>query len=277
MAVNKTKALGTGIGFVNAPVNWNFLYETSTVKPAGWNVGDRVQLPSGEVFYLAKAGNALNNPLSLVYNANIIPGIIATHGYEGNLYEAVTVPSPNVAFIGGASKLNVIKIADTATRVEDYYAGGMITQFFGADARIFQTRIVSSKASNGTYVELTLDADYVNSALTSYGIDAYPSIYNNVKSCFGMGSNDFVTWVGVPMVKVANGAYCWLQTWGRTWITPNVFPGLAANLRDVVAHTDGTIRPAAAADTGQQRIGTMLYAGDGSAYGDAVCMLQISP
>jgi hypothetical protein len=128
-------------------------------------------------------------------------------------------------------------------------------------------------------VELTLDAPLPWNVPITYQGTAYPSIYNNVGHG---GTPTFKGAVGMPLTTTAALEYNWLQTWGICWATPTAWgstgPGCAADLRDVYVNTNGTVMPAIdSSGAAKQRVGSVLYMGDGSAYGDGVIMLQISP
>lgn len=262
----------TGVGDVTVAdvPQWDFLYQTSTVRNPKFRISDRVVLPDGRVFRYGLATEALGSRLA--FNGNVIPGIAATQGYEGALYAQAEA---------GEHK---VKIADTTTRAVDNYRGGTFVMFGGTDffcAGILGSSTVVSVAGAAAYVELTLDAALPYTGLVAYGITAYPSIYGNLLGASGVDT--FQCAVGLPTRgNTAAGSYAWIQTWGPCWVTAmewgSTGPGCAADLRDVYVHTDGTIMPAIdSSGVAKQRVGSVLYMGDGSAYGDGVIMLQISP
>ncbi len=269
----RTKLLNHSVGLVEGAAvspSWKFLYETSLIKHPDYDIDDRVVLPDGRVFRYGKVGDAaITLPFSrLVFNRNVIAGIATTHAAED---------TPTVAIVAGDF---TFQFGDTVARAVNHYVGGFYVQHDVTGSNgVFCAGIVKSTAGDGTFVELTLDAPFPGDVpITSQGT-AMPSIYSNVGHG---GTATFKTAVGMATVNAAVSAYVWIQTWGLTWATPTAWgstgPGCAADLRDVYVHTDGTIMPAIdSSGVAKQRVGTIVMMGDGSAYGDGVIMLQLSP
>lgn len=263
---NLSETLRAGIYETQVP-NIKFLYETSTTRNPEYKIGDRVQLPDGRVFYygITASGN-VGAAGRLMFNGSLIPGIATTDGYEGSLTAAAPVGTREVTFL------------DTVSRDVDHYVGGVFTAFPASG--IMSLRIVESTAGDGTSITVKLDAEIPIALTDSNGITAYPSPYRKLSQTNGTAG--FECAMGLAIVNASASSYCWIQTWGPAWITPNAWgstgPGCAANLRDVYVHTNGTIMPAIdSSGVAKQRIGTTLYMGDGTAYGDGIILLQISP
>jgi hypothetical protein len=207
----------------------------------------------------------------LVINTNYAPevtGHVSEDGHMGN-------PVANVP-IGQ----QYIDLNDTVLRAANYYQGGHLIAF---GAAIFhQHYIVASEAGNGTYVRIWLDHPITDEAIPTVGVGvtAYPSIYSAI-GVAGSVQVGFEPFVGINLIPVSNGEWFWLQTAGLVWVTAHggTWPGAAAEQRDVYAHQDGTIDPAAVKDptNGYQRVGYLVPATGGTAsdYGDALIMLQL--
>lgn len=273
MASKGQSLLISGVGDVlpsDIP-SWDFLYDVSAVRNPKFRISDRVVTPDGRAFRYGLATEDLANSGRGIFNANVIPGIASTNGYEGSFQVAAAV---------GDFK---VRIGDTTTRVKDAYRGGILVIQYGA--RIVCYGILgSSTVVSSTYVELTLDASLRTAVTASTNMSAFPSIYSNLVQAApaGIGVDGFQTCVGILTQPAEDGDYIWIQTWGLHWVTATTWgstgPGCAANLRDVYVHSDGTIMPAIdSSAVAKQRIGTIAYMGDGTAYGDGVIMLQINP
>lgn len=261
---NLSETLRAGIYETQVP-NIEFLYETSTTRNPEYKIGDRVQLPDGRVFHygLTEAATAAGR---LVFGGSLIPGIATTDGYEGSLTANAAIGTREVTF------------TDTVARAVDHYVGGVFTAFPASG--ILTHRIVESTAGDGVSVTIKLDVGLPLAVTSSNGITVYASPYR--KLSHASGTTNFKCAMGSAIINTATSSYCWIQTWGQCWLTPTAWgstgPGCAAGFRDVYANSDGTVMPKKD-DQGlaTQRVGHVLYMGDGSAYGDGIIMLQICP
>lgn len=263
---NLSETLRAGVYETQVP-NIKFLYETSTTRNPEYKIGDRVQLPDGRVFYygLTDSDN-VGAAGRLMFGGSLIPGIATTDGYEGSLTADAAIDTREVTFL------------DTVSRDVDHYVGGVFTAFPASG--ILTHRIVESTAGDGTSITVKLDVGLPLAVTSSNGITAYASPYRKLSQT--NGTTNFKCAMGAAIINASASSYCWIQTWGPIWITATAWgstgPGCAAGFRDVYANSDGTIMPKKD-DQGlaTQRVGHVLYMGDGSAYGDGIIMLQICP
>jgi len=241
------------------------LQRHSTTK-GPWPIGQIGMTQDGRKFAYAKAAGALGGKRRAVINSNYCPGATGhtdEDGFEGALQVAASAGD------------KVVYIADTTERDEDYYEGAYLV-IFGSD-EFEEHFILSSEAGDGTKVKLTLASDLQNDIATSVGVTVYVNPYAAVKAAMSTGQ-EYEPFVGVPLVAVASGEYCWLQIAGPIWVTAHggTWPGSAAHYRDVFFHMDGTIDPSSVCDptSGYQRAGYLLSQTI-SGYGDAWIMLQL--
>lgn len=249
------------------------VYEQSGVQR--YAIGSRLKLasPDGRIFRYSRAEADLAGLARLAVNSNYAPGVTGHEdedGFEGVLAAAAPV---------GATHLD---LADTALRARDYYQGGYVAAY--GVAVFHQYHIARSDPGNGTYVRVHLTKPVAVEAITvAMGVTAYLSPYGAVAPA-GSVQTGFESFVGLNLVPIDAGRCFWLQTGGPAIVTPTggVWPGSAANLRDIYANpADGTIQPPTLSDPslGYQRIGTLLSATGGTAsdYGDLWIMLELEP
>lgn len=245
--------------------NLSFLYETSTTKNPDYVIGDKIVLPDGRTYRYGLADSAnVGAAGRLMFGGSLIPGIATTDGYEGSLTADAAVDTREVTFL------------DTVSRDVDHYAGGYMTAFPATG--ILTHRITESTAGDGTSITIKLEVGLPLAVTSSNGITAYASPYRKLSQT--NGTTNFKTAMGVAIVNAAASAYCWIQTRGPAWVTATAWgstgPGCAAGFRDVYANSDGTIMPKLDNQgLATQRVGTVLYMGDGSAYGDGVINLDL--
>jgi len=221
----------------------------------------------------------------LAINSNYAPevtGHVNEDGFMGNITfagVARTTPVP--------AGVTFLDIADTALRAANWYQGGYMIVFDDVTPFFHQHHIIASAAGTGTYVRIWLDhptkaaIPVLNAGANPVGITAYRSPYSAVAKA-GTVQVGFEPFIGIPLCGVipAN-RFFWLLTAGPVWVAAHgvLWPGAAAEQRDVYAHQDGTIDPASQKDptTGYQRVGHLLpmTGGTASNYGDAWIMLEL--
>lgn len=252
--------------------NHDFLYVSSTVKAAEYEIGDKFESRRGDIYRYCKSGGVVSGLARAAINGNIIPGDTGGSGYEGSLVDAA---------VAGDYTVVITDTGSAANRPVDYYAGGTFVAFIAT--HYLSYGILKSTVGNGTSITLTLDASLRVDCSASRGITAYPSIYGKVKAGSSQLAN-VETFVCVPVCPniAATDTYFWGQTRGLLWVTPHgtTWPGSAVDRRDVYFHQDGTIDPAHVAgigstNTSPQRAGYMVMAGATGTYGDALIMLQL--
>ena len=248
------------------------VYEASTTQ--GFAIGTR-RIEYGRVFRYSKAGEEITSATNarLIANGNFAAGVaghLNEDGFNGN-------PLTDAAI----GDLYVDLDETGADRAANFFQGGYLQTLPAADP-ITPYYIVASDESEATYTRVYLDHPLIQAVLTtSYiGISACP--YSNVRDAdSGEPAAGFQSFVGLPLVNVANGSYFWLQTAGPAWIQPGNWtderlPGWAVNRRDVYVVQDGAIVSTWAADptAGYQRVGYLLD-GTANGYGSVFIMLQL--
>lgn len=258
------ETLNEGIYKTQIP-NISFLYETSTTKNPKFIIGDRVVLPDGRKYrYGLTDSDNVGAAGRLMFGGSLIPGIATTDGYEGSLTADAAIGTREVTLL------------DTVSRSVDHYAGGLLTAFPASG--ILTHRITESTAGDGTSITIKLEVGLPLAVTSSNGVTIYASPYRKLSQT--NGTTNFKTAMGVAIVNASASSYCWIQVAGPAWVTATAWgstgPGCAAGFRDVYANSDGTIMPKKD-DQGlaTQRVGTVLYMGDGSAYGDGVINLDL--
>jgi len=259
------------------------IYEASAVQ--NFRIGSKKR-EYDRIFRYSYTVLGLPATARLKVNSNYqpdVPGHINEDGFMGNIVIAGavrTVPIP-----AGQTWLD---IADTAVRPINWYQGGKIVVFDDVTPYFHQNYIVASELGTGTYVRIWLDHPLAaaipvnNAGGNPVGITALRSPYSAVEAPGAVSQVSFESFVGLPLVPVPAARYFWLLTAGPVFVTPTggVWPGSAANLRDVYANpADGTINPSSVQDpsNGFQKVGFLLNATGGttSDYGDAYIMLQL--
>lgn len=213
--------------------DWAFIYETSTVKDANWEVGDIVELPNGKGFVYCKSSGACYAGRGNVFD-NAIPatGI----DYANNVAAAAAIGDTKVYITNGS----------TVAQTKDGLRGGTIIlkPASGSSDAVLQMRgIIGNDAmtlagSGWVYLDAPLTA-----ALTtaSYSF-CMPSPYLAVK--YSDGSDAYnKSHIGIAAVYVsASGYYHWEQFKGRCWLAPQGECGTTDHGREVVWRYDGSIQ-----------------------------------
>ena len=160
------------------------VFEASTIINPRYRVGERVVLGDKIFRYCLSSGATLAHRGAI--NSNIVPGATNGTGYEG------------AAGYATAAGENVLEISDTtAAHVANWYAGGEIVIFNGS-ANITQHGIVSSTASDGTSLKITLESNLqVALTATGVGVTLYRSPYGAVQAGMSV-SQDFESFMFGP-------------------------------------------------------------------------------
>jgi len=238
------------------------LYDTETTPK--YPIGTRLVSGDGRVFRYALAAASVN------------PGFGASNN---NTFNGITGGSVTARAIGDTT---ITLLCDATTGGSTWFgtanrmAGGYvslpsltITQF---------RRIVSHPASaNGSNVVVTLDGPFTQAVAAA----SMAEVMQNPYSALYTGGN-YDSVVGVPVTQIATGYYGWIQTWGPTWITPDVAGvGSEAHGRQLIFVGNGAIELVNDMDPSTyscQHAGFILGT---SASGDwtnpPFVMLQISP
>jgi len=262
--VAKTSHLdGTGVITHNNAPNWDFLYETSTIKNPNYNIGDRVVLPDGRVFRYAYADTARTSGYAMQFNASVAQGY--------------TNLAANQA-IGDKS----VQVVSAVALTKDELRGGYITLYTGDPNNTFRGIIGNTACSAAGTTTIYLDATLHKAVTTSTGSEFFYNPYAHV--CEVPLSYGSVA--GIAIADMSTVGYCWIQTWGMIRLTfkPGANPGTTIEARQLVfgpdgptwAHGSDAVGPSG--DKGYcQHAGFVVdktSAGTGSY---ALIMLQISP
>lgn len=207
--INKLTILGDK-GFVAlAEGNWDFLYDTSTIKHPDFNIGDRVALPDGRVFRYAKCDEAV-----VSYHAAFNASIVAL------FYEAIGV----AASIGD----RVITVTQTGFTADELRGGYVI--LYGASDAAQNRGIIGNDASGSTTTKIYLDAPLTVAVLTTTGVEIIRNLYANLTH----ESGHYRAVMGIPATNAAASSYVWIQTWGPCIVSGGEDLGPAVNGRELV-------------------------------------------
>ena len=264
----RTNDLG-GAGLIQSisKGSWDFLYRVSTVKDPKWNVGDRVALPGGRVFYYCKSGDVCDT-----YKGNVFHNAIPATGIDWSALAADAAQ--------GATSI-VMTNQGTVAQVKDGLAGGHIdiTENPGDDGTNQQRGIVGNSAG-GVSDEITiyLDAPLTAAVTTSWYAYCMPSPFSDVRRTDALenGKRSFVGYAAAPVT--AADMYHWQQTWGqRSCSQYGSSVGKTAYMREVVFRYDGNLihRGATGATGLEAQIAGFILDNNTADNGATVVMLQI--
>ena len=204
MAKPKVNYLGReGLVSHQTAPNYAFLYTTSTVKDAKWDVGDRVVLPDGRVFRYAKAAGALNPS-------------------KGAQNSVTFLDSDNTAVTAAIGDTEISITLNSTSAGSTYFgtANQMVGSYFSQpDSTHAQLRqIVGHPAgSDGDVIKIQLDAPLSKAIVVDSFYEILPNPYGYLVNNGGTS----VSVMGIPLVVIASGAYGWIQTWGVRWVNVN--------------------------------------------------------
>ncbi len=269
MAKGKGKSTLLGIqglvGHATAP-DYGFLYKTTIVKSEKWNVGDRVVTPDGRVFRYAKAAGALNPQF----------------GAQNNVGQ-LSIDGGGTKYAAEAGDTSVHITLDATLAGTDYFGtkDKMVGAYFSVPhgTHCVFRRIIAHDYSTttGAVVELKLDAPLDQDLAITSWYEILPNPYGYLVN----GGGTHVSVMGIPVVYIASGSYCWVQTWGPTWINVNsAGVGSGAYDRTVVFAEGGGIDQMAEGATVVQRqvAGFIIEKTTGGAWDNPpFVMLMISP
>jgi len=190
------------VGHNDSP-DWSFIYETSLVKDAKWNLGDRVVLGDGRELHYAKSAGACISGQGVEftaagYTAYTVFGVAAAVDDK-----EVTVPA-----------------ATHATLAEDELRGGYICIFVGDTTNniMFRGIIGNDAAAANVAFKVYLDGPLDQAVVAA---TSYCETYQNPYAALQTGTMNYNPKAGVPAVKVsAANMYFWVQKSGPTFVAP---------------------------------------------------------
>ena len=193
---------------MDAP-DWGFIYETSLVKDAKWNVGDRVVLPDGREFRYALSSAACISGQGCEFTATgaVYGYPIAT--YAAGVHEVVLADSGSTTVLTHA-----------AAYAEDVFRGGYYLSHDhpGGNANDQFRGIVGNAYSpiNGV-LRLYLDGPLHKAVDTN----EFTEIFENPWAAIRTSSSSYLAVAGVPAVEVsAANTYFWVQVKGPCFVAP---------------------------------------------------------
>jgi hypothetical protein len=264
----------TPIGFQGGPQDFTGIYNKglyTTETTQRHTFGTRMITWDGRVFKYAHATAECQSGYGAAnYALCNISAVLAANAAEGDTSVKVTVTS------GGYAASGVI--------AEDELAGGYLILNNGVeDPQNFG--IIGNDASvSATTCIVHLDAPLWQAVTTSGYCEVLDNPYAHLYGGITIGSNGFVSFVGIPcrnLVATYNG---WIQTWGPCWVTPpssgSGAPGYSAGDRECffLAQGNGSIisGTGATVETGNQHCGFVMNRSETTAGGPPLVMLQIS-
>ena len=229
---------------------WRFIYQTSTVKDPGWDIGDRVVLPDGREFRYAKSSGACisGQGCEFTQTGAIYGYPIATHAIGEHVVTIADSGSTTVLTHAGAYAEDVFRGGYYLSH--DIAAGNADAQFRG---------IVGNSYSpiNGV-LKLFLDGPLHKAVITN----TFTEIFENPWAAIKTSSSASLAVAGVPAVEVgATLMYFWVQVKGPCFVAPQTT--VVSNQIGCFWRNDGTLQDAASAydaDSGDANI-TSQYAG----------------
>lgn len=179
---------------------WDFIYRSSLVRDARWNIGDRVTLPDGRAFRYAKSAGVLPSGQASEFSATgAIPYTLFS--------EAAAIGDKEVSF--AASTHDAFAV--------DELRGGFFVSWPVADKDQFRGVIGNDVSAENAAIKIYLDGPLTIALTTAM----YGEAYQNPYAAITETGNAALGKCGVPAVYVAATAtYFWLQVAGPSWIAP---------------------------------------------------------
>jgi hypothetical protein len=247
--------------------DWGFLYRASTVKDPEYNVGDRVQLPDGRVFYYAKSGGACYT------------------GQGNKFYNAIPATGIDYSLLAAASAVRSMQVTmtnqGTVAQTKDGLRNGLIIlkPASGSGNNELQMRGIVGNTAGGVSDEITiyLDAPLTEALTTASYAFCMPSPWSDVR----YGSDINCSHCGISAVEVSDSdVYHWEQTWGLCWIAPQSECGTTDYGREVVFRHDGSIQLrdySSALGGAYGQVAGFIVDNNAAANGSTLIMLQVMP
>lgn len=228
--------------------------------------GTRYITWDGRVYKYAKAG------------ATQIPNV-GSESYVAQALAYATVASSTAI---GAKKLIVDVAASDGPAADglvlkDHFQGGYMIIFPGSNNCM--NRLIEGNtavASGGGECTFELDAPLnIATVVDVTAAEAMASPYADVRT----GASDFRAIVGIPVAPATVSTYCWLQTWGPIWVSPQAEVGAGGSDLQAVFRHDGSLDEHDYSDSytaKQQHAGFILSHATAETQGAPFLMLQIS-
>ena len=200
---HRTKLIDHSAGLVegsSSAASWDFIYQTSLVKHPDYNIGDRVVLPDGREYRLAKSSGVCASGQAVDF--------VATG--------AIPYTGVNVAAAIGVSTVTLDAITHSAI-AKDELRGGYIVIWTGADHDQFRGVVGNDASVANAAITLYLDGGLSTAIDATHNAEVYENPYANVIEA----SNAALGKGGVPAVYVgAANTYFWVQVLGPRFVAP---------------------------------------------------------
>jgi len=253
--------------------NWEFLYQSSIVKHAEYNAGDRVVLPDGRAFRYGRS-------------SNIVPttsfGLKFWSKMGDNGVDYVTGADIDAEDTGSET----LHITAADITLDELRGGYVIVHTHTTDHNDQFRGIIGNTATDADGdITIYLDAPLERAILTTYGVEVHANPYSNLASRAavsrgGVGGDHYSSVAGVPMViTAAANQYLWLQTWGPCWLNPQGSWAVATGRRALWFDYEGGVHfvNTNVATKSLQLAGFVMDRGDGADRAKPLVYLQISP
>lgn len=241
-------------------------------------LGTRMQR-GDRVFRYAKAGGTLKTDY------------IAHHWDMGiSSYDTVPTATPAGSRTLWATIAATDGVAIDGVVAKDELEGGWVVVMklkAGASYTTYTFQILNNTAvaAGGGDTKLTIDSPLPYAATVSAATEITGNIYSNVQTLAGSGTEALAAGrigVGQPMIDATVGQFCWLQTWGPTFVNPYGTAGNAATKNQLVIRQDGSVGDhddSVASSEFAQHVGCIItrVAGGAETQGTPLIMLQIAP
>ncbi len=231
---------------------------TEYVSTKSFRLGVLGMTQDGSLYRLCKAGAAITNILAAAANRYEHLSGVSGDTAESALVAAIAVGDVDYTMTDA-----------TNARAKDYFKDGYCVQPRSSGGDNIRSIWKSDAEVSDTY-KIYVTAPFTQIDALGNTIHTYPSPWGNIRAPAGSGYDHFAV---CPGRAISNGYYFWGKVRGPHWCWINsTWPGAAANDRDVVFHTNGTIIMRDESSNANQRAGILWYSGN---YGDAMIGLQI--
>jgi len=213
----------------------DFVYDVTTAKSPLYNVGDRVLLPNGKVFYHSYSGG-----MCYTGRGNVFYNTISSSA-DGIDYSVLA----EAAAAGDRSVLMTNQ--GTAAITLDQFRNGQIVlkpTESTTDAELMFRGVVGNTADASTghdgTVRIYLDAKLTVAMLATNYAFVMPSPYTDIRYADASGGGLSFAGLAAAYVSAAS-KYFWTQTWGMAWIAPQSGVGAASLYRECYWRHDGSV------------------------------------
>ena len=227
-----------------------------------FRLGQLGMTEDGTFWRLSKAGAAMTDPIRAKVNDNTHLSGLTGDSVEAALTAAIAVGDTDFTITDA-----------TNARAADYYKDGYTVQPRANGDGTMPIKKSGAEVSD-TY-KIYVNAPFAVINALGNTVHAYPSLYGNIQNP-GSYSAGYEQFAGAIQHLITSGYYFWLKVKGPHWFTvTGTWPGAASQDRQMVFHTDGTIKMADesyGASTSCQIAGYLIQSGN---YGDVLCALDL--